>query len=73
MHFSAMYFKGNLTYECNHKILINVYVSGNKEIHMVLESGFGHEGFMIETQLTVEFDHFVDKRYMRRFKIIAIF
>lgn len=44
MHFLAMYFKVYLIYDCNHKILINVYASGNKEIHMVLESGFGHVG-----------------------------
>lgn len=31
------------------------------------------EGFMIETQLTVEFDHFIDKRYMRRLKIMRFF
>lgn len=45
MHFSTMYFKAYLIYdECSYKILINVHASGNKEIHMVLESGFGHVG-----------------------------
>lgn len=45
----------------NHKISVDAACrpGGNKETHMVLESGFGHVGdFTIKTQLTVELDHF---------------
>ena len=53
---------------------MSVYASGNKEIYMILESGFGYEdNFMIKAQLTVEFDHFVGVRYIERLKIIFDF
>lgn len=37
----------------------HICATGNKEIHIILESDFGHvDDFTVETQLTVEFGHF---------------